>query len=212
MTNNVKTLIFEGAGWEEAESSIISGVGNCRIRTRLRNNDGKEIYLEIIGTETGKYTPNYLKNFKVAGFIDFCFENDCNEHSEFRKLEHIKPFEYTKENILKFVNENLNCSYENIEVTGMFDGYNVHGVHGEKRNYNLMNDFELNKERTAARSKAYNEIDLYYRQKLNEKYSIIHLMKMDDNSITIRCHASKESLNRAGLSENEREKTIIVNY
>jgi len=29
-------LIFEGAGWNKAESN---NVGNCRIRTRLKNKD-----------------------------------------------------------------------------------------------------------------------------------------------------------------------------
>lgn len=30
-----KVLVFEGAGWQGADSSIESGVGNCRIRTSL---------------------------------------------------------------------------------------------------------------------------------------------------------------------------------
>ncbi|EJW14059.1 hypothetical protein PAV_141p01650 (plasmid) [Paenibacillus alvei DSM 29] len=43
-----KILIFEGAGWDVAEHN---GVGNCRIRTRIKNIDGVSIYLEMSGTK-----------------------------------------------------------------------------------------------------------------------------------------------------------------
>ena len=43
----MKTLIFEGAGWSEADTSKGTDVTNCRIRTRIRNNEGRVIYLEM---------------------------------------------------------------------------------------------------------------------------------------------------------------------
>ena len=104
-----KTLIFEGAGWEKAPSS---DVGNCRIRTRLINNDGVVIYLEINGFETTRYTK---RKFKMSGIPCHCFSGDCNEVTKWRKVEGME-FEYTASSLLSFVNERLNCSFNKLEV------------------------------------------------------------------------------------------------
>lgn len=118
----MKTLIFEGAGWEKAESSIVSGVGNCRIRTRIRNNEGRVIYLEMSGfIHSGNNKPQFAKGFSVVGHTSHCFYADsewdsnrsCSENLSSKERGH---FEYSKENILKWVNENLNCSFDNMEV------------------------------------------------------------------------------------------------
>lgn len=112
-----KTLIFEGAGWEGTQPQV----GNCRIRTRINNNDGRIIYLEMGGTEIGKHSGILQGQYKNMGYVDFVHYEDIEEdrksnHSqELRKFEHNR-FEYTKENILRFVNENLNCSYTDIQV------------------------------------------------------------------------------------------------
>lgn len=117
---NMNTLIFEGAGWEGAESSIKSGVGNCRIRTRIRNNDGRVIYLEMGGML--KQDPYHHNGYRSAGRVDHCFYADSKwdsnrSYSEsLREVEGWRNFEYSKESILKFVNENLNCSFESMEV------------------------------------------------------------------------------------------------
>ena len=42
----MKTLYFEGAG---CIGTQVNDVENCRIRTAFRDNDGKEIYLELGG-------------------------------------------------------------------------------------------------------------------------------------------------------------------
>lgn len=39
---NVKTLYFEGAGWEKAERSI-NTIGNCRVRTAFHLDNGKGV-------------------------------------------------------------------------------------------------------------------------------------------------------------------------
>jgi glutaredoxin-related protein len=117
-----KTLIFEGAGWEKAESSVISGVGNCRIRTRIRNNDGRVIYLEMGGVLiTGKHIPHFAKGFNIVGRVDHCFYADSRwdsnmNYSDSLKMAESRNFEYNKETILKWVNDNLNCSFNNMEV------------------------------------------------------------------------------------------------
>lgn len=124
-----KTLIFEGAGWEDADISIESGVGNCRIRTRIRNKDGRLIYLEMSGIKhTGKIIPKHSKGFNITGMIDHIFYADAkwDSRSNFSKdlqFNNIN-FEYNKENILKFVNENLNCDFKDVKVTNY--GLRVH--------------------------------------------------------------------------------------
>jgi hypothetical protein len=118
----MKTLIFEGAGWEKADSSINSGVGNCRIRTRIRNNAGRIIYLELGGFEVSKNEKREThKHLNIAGHIDYCFYDDAtwdsksNYSKEFSDILKV-IFEYNKENIIKLVNQSLNCSFDSLEV------------------------------------------------------------------------------------------------
>lgn len=113
----MKTLIFEGAGWKKAESN---GVGNCRIRTRLKTNEGRIIYLECGGRKKTKYdSSNFPFNF--TGHIDHVFYDDVKEDAikNFSpELCHLSKecFEYTKREILKFVNNKLGCSFADLKV------------------------------------------------------------------------------------------------
>ena len=118
----MKTLIFEGAGWDGASSSINSGVGNCRIRTRIRNNVGRVIYLEMGGFEVSKNDKREIyKGLSIASHVDHCFYDDAKWDSnsgyspELREITR-GGFEYNKENIIKFVNEKLNCSFNELQV------------------------------------------------------------------------------------------------
>jgi len=125
----LNTLIFEGAGWAKAEHN---SVGNCRIRTRIRNKDGRLIYLEMGVTQFSKtLVPKYAEGLNFVARIDDCHYCDAkwdSRRSRSKELNHLnlKHFEYTKENILAFVNENLNCSFDNIEVIN--EGLFVHGT------------------------------------------------------------------------------------
>jgi len=118
-----KTLIFEGAGWADADISKATDVGNCRIRTRLRNNSGRVIYLEMgcCHFENPKITPKYAKGLNYATHIDYLFYCDSEEDNKNCFSKELEPltnisFEYNKENILKFVNEKLNCSFDDMIV------------------------------------------------------------------------------------------------
>jgi len=120
-----KTLIFEGAGSE------ITVVGNCRIRTRIRNIEGRLIYIEINGFQNTNKTPNYAKGLDVVGHVDCCFYADHTwdtRNNSSSQLSYVtkKHFEYNKENILKLVNENLNCDFDNMEVVNK--GLYVHST------------------------------------------------------------------------------------
>jgi len=153
----MKTLIFEGAGWAGADTSKATDVTNCRIRTRLRNNSGRVIYLEMgcCHFDNPKHAPAYAKNLNYATHIDHLFYCDSkwddrrNFSRELQPLTNIH-FEYNKENILKFVNEKLNCSFDDMIVYNNNE-VRVHDTieplcscaEGEYKNYQYK-DIEIN--------------------------------------------------------------------
>lgn len=150
MTKAPKVLVFEGAGcaWR-------NGVSNCRIRTAFRNDEGKQIYLEIIGWEPNEHMKNSkhpkrreASTWPAYGTVDFAFEitgngrekDDCNE-SRFdcdRNDDYL--FEYTEDNILKFVNEYFGCSFDSIHIDNLLHGYRVHAKSDEKCAYYYCDD------------------------------------------------------------------------
>lgn len=108
-----KTLIFEGAGWDKCDSC--TDVGNCRIRTRIRNNNGEIIYLEMMGREKSNYSENERNWPDFVGFVSHCHikDNDC---SKYRELEKGMRIAWTAKAVLAFVNYNLNCSFDSLRV------------------------------------------------------------------------------------------------
>lgn len=147
MKEEVKTLYFEGAGWSGADTSI-NTIGNCRIRTSFINNEGKQIYLEMgAGTIYNKKCKNEIERYYL--YIDFCFyvtggEDDCNNsriHFDWQNLK--DNYNYTKKDIIRWINENLNCNFDTIEVLPDLGGYSVHG---DNSTYNLMENYNYNPE------------------------------------------------------------------
>jgi hypothetical protein len=157
-----KTLYFEGAGWSGADISQRT-IGNCRIRTGFTNNEGRKIYLEITGYEKSandKKIDRYSE-YQVGeaiGFVDYCFYIDteskdpCNE-CRIKDIEHNAKFAYTKEGITEFINKNLKCSFETIEVLPDLGGYRVHG---DNKTYSMMEDYNHNSELIKTREEVYN--------------------------------------------------------
>ena len=151
----MKTLIFDGAGWAEADTSKGTDVTNCRIRTRLRNNIGRVIYLEMgcchYDSKT-KYIPKYAEGLNYATHIDHLFYTDSKWDSKRNCSRELSPlttvkFEYNKENVLNFVNNSLNCSFDSIEVVN--DGLNIHATKEpicdcSDGNYEPYKDIEIN--------------------------------------------------------------------
>lgn len=134
----MKTLYFEGAGCVPRGE-----VENCRIRTAFTNNEGRQIYLEIMGVDNKKYN-------KPTGYIDSCHYitgkyDDENKNSIQRRNG--VTFEYTKENILKTVNS-LGCNFESVVILPDLAGYRVFK---DKEGYNFGDEFEFNAELTAKR-------------------------------------------------------------
>jgi len=117
----MKQLIFEGAGWAGSDTSKATDVSNCRIRTRIRNNIGRVIYLEMGATIYGKTKPNFAERFFATTWITDCFYEDASWDKSrcfSRELSSLQEqhFEYNKANILQFVNNRLDCSFDNLEI------------------------------------------------------------------------------------------------
>lgn len=188
----MNVLYFEGAGWDY-EVNEESDVCNYRIRTVFTNNEGEQIYIELgrANRPTGK---NRKKDFEWALRIDHLFNlaDRANDGYEMDKdYKEIRELNYTKADIVNWINKNLNCNFDTIQVLDMFYGYRVFADNGL---YNLIEDTEINHERAAKRRAAYNQVDMEYRRLLNEKYSKICLLGMDQESIDIKCYASDQAL------------------
>lgn len=130
----MKTLKFEGAGWDKAESN---GVGNCRIRATFINDAGKTIYLELTGHARHQYSSPSLRNFTFPWHISHLHVVDTTTGKRDENKRHQACLrdtwkitrEYTKENLLWLVNKKLGCSFDAIEVIndGTWSGFSVDG-------------------------------------------------------------------------------------
>lgn len=211
----MNVLIFEGAGWAKAEHN---GVGNCRIRTRIKNRDGRLIYLEMGGNQFSKVVmPKYAEGLNFVARIDHCYYSDAEWDSRScysKALEHLrfKNFEYTKENILDFVNESLNCSFDSMEVVN--EGLSVHGTeqplcnccegdpkpleeieisineldgieHITKKEHTRTAEYKLNWRETKNLPYIKEWIESRYEneQKLFEKYTFVAIFRWNENNI-----------------------------
>lgn len=196
MVNDVKTLYFEGAGWEDAESSKAT-IGNCRIRTAFHRADGQPIYLELSCSSVGKTNPVYVGHANHC----FCITNDVpnddeNQHSLIKQFLHIdsvavrgshRPrseissvnFPYTKEGVLKVVT-GLGGDFDNIEVVNLLGGYCVFKNSGSGVDrYNYGDEFVLDKEilqrREAVRKVVYDmELRELKEDRANRTHNFVH--------------------------------------
>jgi len=117
-------------------------VGNCRIRTILQNDEGREIFLEICESPLH------------GGIATHCFYNDSDwdrnreQSNEFIPLLH-EYFDYTNECVLNFVNDKLRCSFSGIELTTerpdkvlCASGFSKTKYNDEKININVLDKIE----------------------------------------------------------------------
>lgn len=216
----MKTLFFEGAGCVPR-----GDVENCRIRTAFYNKEGREIYLELSGIESNKYTAKSLANFTNIGFVDYCHYitedlDDCNK-SCVREvptglLVERKHFEYSKDGILKFVNDILFCDFDNIKICDVFDGYQVHQSEynrfgGRIRTFKTGFDRYYCSEDFAtlyypdlakARRNAFKKYDELYRTKLNGKYGVLGVKELDNKTMILSSWAREDLLRKAELPRN----------
>ena len=156
-----KTLYFEGAGCVSRGEVV-----NCRIRTAFTTDEGKRIYLEMIGVESTKHSPKDLQKYSSIGYVQHCHyitdgKNDENDNSLCKS--NTITMEYTNENILAFVNS-LGCSFDKIIVLPGLAGYRVF-KEVSTRGINYGDEFHYDLELTARREKVY---QFFYELERNE--------------------------------------------
>lgn len=161
----MKVLYFEGAGWSGADISKAT-IGNCRIRTAFHLDDGRAVYLEIIGSERTKHSSPEVHRWQYTGFVDACFyitdekpNDDQNKHS-IRLTDRRRIFEYTEKAILKFVN-GLGASFDAVKVVPDLGGFHVfpedHSCDGPY-GYYYGDEFQFDPEMTARREAVYERV------------------------------------------------------
>lgn len=219
----MKTIFFEGAGCVPC-----GDVENCRIRTAFRNKKGTTIYLELMGYgqqyknfhDSGRIT---LRTYNYRGVVSYCHYitedlDDCNTHnmwSELRVAQKLN-YKYSKAGILNFVNTVLNGGFDEIKIGDWFDGYQVHqsefNLFGGAKTvfktgydkYFLMEDFLAlyNPEFAEARRNAFKKYDELYKAKTNSKYSILSIVQLDNETVSLRSYASDKVLEKTELPRN----------
>lgn len=157
-----KILYFEGAGWSDADISKET-IGNCRIRTAFHSNEGKAIYLEIMGCKKTEHSSKILCRWEYTGFISHCFyitddipNDDCNNY----QIHVPNSIEYSESGILEFVNS-LETDFDAIKVVPDLGGYCVHKNQHKKKgteNYNYGDEFLFDQEMINRRKAVCDEI------------------------------------------------------
>ncbi len=161
----MKVLYFEGAGWSGADISRAT-IGNCRIRTAFHLDNGRAVYLEIIGSERTRYSSPEVHKWQYTSFVDACFyitdekpNDDQNKH-RIRLTDRKRIFQYTETAILKVVNS-LGASFDAVKVVPDLGGYRVfpeeHSCDGPD-GYYYGDVFQFDPEMTARREAIYNKV------------------------------------------------------
>lgn len=129
----IKTLQFEGLGATfGANMASKCDVGNYRISTYLVNDEGKNIYLELGFCKRYRFTSLHgsrplkkpVVTSECALFVLFAHyitgdAYDCNTNKvPVDKLEVRNGYDYTRADVVRFVNEQLHCSFAIMKVTG----------------------------------------------------------------------------------------------
>lgn len=134
VTTENKTMLFEGAGWADADSSKATDVTNCRIRGTFLNDKREKFYIELTGHEVGRYSVSSLQKagIKHALCLSHLFYTvDHKRHWSPDVSQKVEPMEYTKANILKLVNERMGCSFTDLKVINddpNFSGFSHTGL------------------------------------------------------------------------------------
>ena len=99
--------------------------------------------------------------------------DDCNEsriyYSDGKSIErnHDSVFIFTYENLLKFVNEKFNCSFDKTEVLNELTAYRVFNdlaEYGTFAFYNFGDEFKYDAKKTAKRLAKRDELSKYFKQ------------------------------------------------
>ena len=202
-----KILYFEGAGCVSCND-----VENCRIRTAFTNRDGKKIYIEFIcGHIYGKSKKEPEFNYLVC---DYCFyitddpnTDDCN-YSRLDCSKKVTPtnkqIEYTKENILTFVNKNCNADFDEIVVLDDLAGFRVHadGKNNTPEAYNYGDVFKYNAELTEKRIAKVKELKKHFTILFNQKHDNTSYY-IENNQLVVCINVEERKRIEAGYTERK---------
>ena len=176
-----KTLYFEGAGMEGTGGAV----GNCRIRTALTNDEGARYYLEIggnKGNEVWRRDHPELDGFDLVSTVDYCFEitgdhEDCNERRHETERSHSFPF--TLAGILAYVNNELGCSFDAVEIAPPLAGYRVHANRPDS--YRFGDEFEFDPVSTA-RAEKIEQAHLEMQKAAGEAFPCLSVWRDEDDA------------------------------
>ena len=175
MNSRIKnTLVFESCGMDF--KSELSDVGNHRIRSTFMNDKGRIIYLEISGHENTGNLRNSLQHLKFPFHITHCFDltfQKSNHDPRLSKVEHVYG-EYKKENLIKIINDRLDCSFTDIELSNEISGFEMKAIF--KANYKGCFKEYAGKEVTLCEFIPCDELDSDYWVKVKE-IEEAHLIK-----------------------------------
>lgn len=210
-----KILYFEGAGWVE-----YNGV-NCRIRTAFTNTEGKKIYIEFlcghIYGKKNKKEPEF--NYLVCDYCHYITDDETIDDCNYSTLPCERStgrgqIEYTKENILTFVNKNCNADFEEIVVLDNLAGFRVFSDkprkgYGTSEQYNFGDVFNYDAEMTEKRIAKVKEMKKEFCILFNQKYDNTSYWTDKDGNLTVRIGVSDETLKKANWTKG-RQFTVEV--
>jgi len=140
-----KTIKFEGAGWSDADTSKATDMLNCRVRTTFINDQGKKIYLELGCYDNRKNTSQTIwhKGFSMPWHINFLFFTEDKNKScspEFSETFRVVR-EFDKKNVLRFLNDVCNASFDNIETVNWIGNRDTVEYNGFSHTGKVEDDF-----------------------------------------------------------------------
>lgn len=213
-----KTLYFEGAGYNGVNAEY-NGL-NCRIRTAFHNNDGKMIYLELIGCHPNEYQAKEPKKNKVALPSTYMYVDsatyitddpeidDCND-SRIKTIayDEMLKTEYILKNIRDFVNAQFNCSFDNVVILDDLAGYRVFTNNkkigwGTSARYNFGDQFVYDEDLTKRRIAKVAELTEHFKEIFNQKYDNTSYY-IKNGKLTVCINVEKQKRIAAGYSERE---------
>lgn len=203
-----KTLYFEGAGCVP-----YNDVENCRIRTAFTNKEGKKIYIEMLCGHTYKKPSDKISSFNWLSCTDCYYITDNPEVDDcnFSRLpceRSLKPgeIEYTKENILAFVNENCNADFDEIIILDNLAGFRVHNSEGKyntPEQYNYGDIFNYDADLTRRRREKVEEMKKEFCALFNQKYDNTSYY-IENNNLIARICVSDRVLKESGWTKDRK--------
>lgn len=196
-----KTLYFEGAGCVPCND-----VENCRIRTAFTNKDGKKVYIEFTsggGMWQGALFCHHCHYITEDPEIDDCSYSrlSCEKSNSIYKVE------YTKKNILEFVNKNCNADFDEIVILDNLAGYRVFSDKkqigwGTSEKYNFGDVFEYDEELTKRRIAKVEEMKKEFCALFGQRYDNTSYF-IRDGQLVVRLNVEEKKRIEAGYKERE---------